>query len=71
MSAFIPNPKTDPDYGRGISPYDSEPEIVEPIKCYWCDEIIDEDEEPTMYDGKPHHANCACENERNDREALL
>jgi len=53
--------KTDPDYGRGISPYDSEPEIVIAVKCYWCDEIIDD--EPVIYCNKPHHEGCATEHE--------
>jgi hypothetical protein len=58
---MIPNPKNDPDYGRfSMSPPDEVP-----AKCYWCDECLDDD--PVMYDGKPHHADCALENEQNDK----
>ena len=63
--SFLPIPKTDPDYGRGISPYDNDSDDIIPVKCYWCDEVIDD--EPTMYKGKPHHHVCACENQADDR----
>jgi len=66
MSAFIPCSKTDPDYGRGISPYDDSPYV--PVRCEWCGLDIEDEYDSVMYSGKPHHHICAIEDERNDRE---
>jgi len=34
-------------------------EVKNENECYWCDEVIEPQHMRTVYDGEPHHIDCA------------